>query len=113
MHASPDITLSTQRPCSETTLQRITKPRRRIRRLFQEQFIDRWGRPHLTIRERALCTIATDVLNGTLDESFRLHVDLALRDGAGMAQIRAVLLLVAEFGIAKAWQAYRALSEFA
>ncbi len=57
----------------------------------------------------ALCTIATDVLNGTLDESFALHVDSALGHGAGMAQVRAVLVLVAEFGIANAWQAYRVL----
>jgi hypothetical protein len=30
-----------------------------------------------------------------------------------MTQVRAVLLLLAEFGIAKAWRAYRALSEVA
>jgi 4-carboxymuconolactone decarboxylase len=53
------------------------------------------------------------VLNGTLDESFRLHVDLALGDGAEAAQIRAVLLLVAEYGVTKSWRAYCALSEFA
>lgn len=70
------------------------------------------GRPGLTVRERALCTLATDVLNSTLDESFRL-LDLALTHGAGMTQVRAVLLLLAEFGIAKAWRAYRALSEVA
>jgi len=31
--------------------------------------------------------------------------------GAGRAQINAVLLLVAEYGIAKAWRAYRALGD--
>jgi 4-carboxymuconolactone decarboxylase len=109
---TPDAGLTTHRALDSTTLQRITKLDTEFADFFQKQFIDRWGRSDLTVRERALCTIATDVLNGTLDESFRLHVDLALGDGAGMAQIRAVLLLVAEFGIAKAWQAYRALSEF-
>lgn len=79
-------------------------------RFLHDQFVQRWGRPDLTVRERALCTIATDVLNGTLDESFRLHVGLALDHGAEMAQVRAVLLLLAEFGIAKVWRAFRTLS---
>jgi 4-carboxymuconolactone decarboxylase len=96
-----------------TTWQRLTSLDAEFAGFFQEQFKDRWGRPDLTVRERALCTIASDVLNGTLDESFRLHVDLALGHGADMAQVRAVLLLVAEFGIAKAWRAYRALGEIA
>jgi 4-carboxymuconolactone decarboxylase len=43
-------------------------------------------------------------------ERFALHVALALAAGAGEAQVRAVLLLVAEYGIGKAWRAYRALS---
>lgn len=94
-----------------STLQRLTSLDADFAGFFQGQFKDRWGRPDLTVRERALCTIATDVLNGTLDESFRLHVELALGHGAEMAQVRAVLLLVAEFGIAKAWRAYRALNE--
>jgi alkylhydroperoxidase/carboxymuconolactone decarboxylase family protein YurZ len=96
-----------------TTRQRLTSLDAKFADFFQAQFQNRWGRPDLTVRERALCTIATDVLNGTLDESFRLHVDLALGDGADVAQVRAVLLLVAEFGIAKAWRAYRALNEIA
>lgn len=74
-----------------------------------DQMTERWNRPGLSLRERALCTIATDVCQGTLDESFRMHVDLARAHGAGDEPIRAVLLLVAEFGIAKAWRAYRAL----
>lgn len=109
----PDAHLTRHHTLDSTTLQRITMLDAEFADFFQAQFVDRWGRPDLTVRERALCTIATDVLNGTLDESFRLHVDLALGDGAGMAQIRAALLLVAEFGIAKAWHAYRALSELA
>jgi 4-carboxymuconolactone decarboxylase len=109
----PDTHPTSQRDLDSKTLHRIATLDAEFADFFQTQFMDRWERPDLTVRERALCTIATDVLNGTLDESFRLHVDLALGDGAGMAQIRAVLLLVAEFGIAKAWQAYRALGEFA
>ena len=44
-----------------------------------------------------------------LDESFSLHIELALAAGAGHEEVRGVLLLVAEYGIAKAWRAYRAL----
>jgi 4-carboxymuconolactone decarboxylase len=74
------------------------------------QYKERWASGDLSPRERALAWVATDVLNQTLDESFALHVDLALAAGAGEAQVRAVLLLVAEYGIGKAWRAYRALS---
>jgi 4-carboxymuconolactone decarboxylase len=63
------------------------------------------------VRERALCTIAADVVNGTLDASFALHVRVALGAGAGEEQVRAVLLIVAEYGIAKSWRAYAALGE--
>lgn len=93
-----------------SALQRIVGLDEDFAQFLDDQFVQRWGRPDLTVRERALCTIATDVLNGTLDESFRLHVGLALDHGAEMAQVRAVLLLVAEFGVGKAWRAYRALS---
>jgi alkylhydroperoxidase/carboxymuconolactone decarboxylase family protein YurZ len=73
------------------------------------QYNQRWGSGELSQRERALACIAVDVLNQTLDESFALHVDLAFAAGAGDEQVRAVLLLVAEYGIAKSWRAYRAL----
>ncbi len=78
---------------------------------YHQQFVDRWARPELSIRERALTTLATDVLNQTLDDSFALHLDIALSHGAEIEQIRAVLLLVAEFGITKSWRAYRALRD--
>jgi 4-carboxymuconolactone decarboxylase len=77
---------------------------------FTDQFNQRWRSGDLSPRERALACIAADVLNQTLDESFALHVDLATAAGASEEQIRAVLLLVAEYGIAKAWRAYRALA---
>jgi alkylhydroperoxidase/carboxymuconolactone decarboxylase family protein YurZ len=77
-----------------------------------EQFNQRWnGDDEPSARERALSCLAADVLNQTLDESFALHVHLATASGAGREQINAVLLLVAEYGIAKAWRAYRALGD--
>jgi alkylhydroperoxidase/carboxymuconolactone decarboxylase family protein YurZ len=77
-----------------------------------EQFNQRWnGDDELSARERALSCLAADVLNQTLDESFALHVHLATAAGAGRTQINGVLLLVAEYGIAKAWRAYRALGD--
>ena len=78
---------------------------------FADQFNQRWSGDDLSPRERALACLAADVLNQTLDESFALHVDLATAAGAGPEQIDAVLLLVAEYGMAKVWRAYRALRE--
>jgi 4-carboxymuconolactone decarboxylase len=75
-----------------------------------QQFAERWGRGNLTVRERALATIAVDVMHGTLDDSLRLHLGLALADGTGEEQVRAVLLLLSEFGLAKTWRAYSALN---
>jgi 4-carboxymuconolactone decarboxylase len=83
----------------------------RFAAFYRDQFNGRWTRPGLSVRERALATIATDVLNGTLDHSLRLHVTLALTNGAGEEQIRAVILQVAESGIGKAWRAFPALKE--
>jgi 4-carboxymuconolactone decarboxylase len=80
---------------------------------FANQFNQRWGSDELSPRERALTCLAADVLNQTLDESLSLHIDLAVAAGAGHEQIRAVLLLVAEYGIAKAWRAFRALTSVA
>ena len=77
---------------------------------FTNQFNQRWNSGDVSPRERALAFLAADVVNQTLDESFTLHADLATAAGAGREQINAVLLLVAEFGIAKAWRAYRALA---
>lgn len=75
-----------------------------------DQYNQRWCSGDLSARERALACIAADVVNQTVDESFALHIDLAVAAGAGDEQVRAVLLLVAEYGIAKAWRAYRALT---
>ena len=75
-----------------------------------DQYNQRCDSGDLSLRERFLACIAADVLNQTLDESFSLHVDLALAAGAGQEQIRAVLLLVAEYGVATSWRAHRALA---
>jgi alkylhydroperoxidase/carboxymuconolactone decarboxylase family protein YurZ len=72
-----------------------------------------WGEGSLSQRERALACLAMDVLNQTLDDVFELHLGLAVAAGAGTAQIRAVLLMVAEYGTARAWRAYRALHRWA
>lgn len=77
---------------------------------FATQFEQRWESNDLSPRERALACLATDVLNQTLEESFALHVKLATAAGATTEQIRGVLLLVAEYGVAKAWRAYRVLA---
>lgn len=104
-----------QRPSHADLPEQITEEVRRLddefAALLEEQFADRWRRGNLTVRERALCTIAADVVNGTLDESFALHVQLALGAGASEEQVRAVLLIVAEYGIAKSWRAYAALGD--
>jgi 4-carboxymuconolactone decarboxylase len=71
-----------------------------------------WNRPHLSHRERAYLSLAADVCHQTLDESFRLHVDLALKSGASQEQVRAVLRFLAEFGMAKAWRAFEALAKY-
>ncbi|GIH18883.1 carboxymuconolactone decarboxylase family protein [Rugosimonospora africana] len=73
-----------------------------------------WGEGSLTPRERALIRVATDVLNNqTVDETFELHLGLAVAAGAGTPQLRAVLLLTAEYGTARAWHAYQALRRWA
>jgi 4-carboxymuconolactone decarboxylase len=77
---------------------------------FASQFNQRWDSgADLSPRERALACLAVDVLTQTLTESFDLHLDLAVQAGATRATINAVLLLVAEYGMAKAWQALRTI----
>jgi 4-carboxymuconolactone decarboxylase len=91
------------------TVEALTDLDEQFAEFVANQYHQRWGSGDLSQRERALACIAVDVLNQTLDESFSLHIDLAFDAGAGDEQVRAVLLLVAEYGIAKAWRAYRAL----
>jgi alkylhydroperoxidase/carboxymuconolactone decarboxylase family protein YurZ len=76
---------------------------------YRGQFAERWGRGGLNSRERALATLAVDVMYQTLDEPFALHLDLARRAGAGETQIRQVITLISEYGTSRAWRAFRAL----
>ncbi|WP_063051847.1 carboxymuconolactone decarboxylase family protein [Nocardia arthritidis] len=64
----------------------------------------------LTIRERAFATMSVDVHYQTLEETFQAHVDRALGGGASAEDVRAVLRFNAQFGVTKAWRAWKALN---
>jgi alkylhydroperoxidase/carboxymuconolactone decarboxylase family protein YurZ len=64
----------------------------------------------LTERERAFATMSIDVHYQTLEETFQTHVDRALRAGATHNDVRAALRFNAQFGVTRAWQAWRALN---
>jgi 4-carboxymuconolactone decarboxylase len=89
----------------------LTQLHPRFAEFAVEQTEQGWSDGALTARERSLACLATDVLHQTLDESFHLHVRLAIAAGADRPAIEAVLLLVAEYGLAKAWRAFRALAQ--
>jgi alkylhydroperoxidase/carboxymuconolactone decarboxylase family protein YurZ len=63
----------------------------------------------LTVRERAFSTMSIDVHYQTLDESFRTHIGRALGAGATPDDVRAVLRFNSQFGMTRAWQAWKAL----
>ncbi|MFI6478734.1 carboxymuconolactone decarboxylase family protein [Nonomuraea sp. NPDC050663] len=75
----------------------------------EDQLAQRWARPGLTVRERAIACVAVDVLYQTLGESLRLHAELARGAGAGEETLRDLFRGMAEFGLARAWAAARAL----
>ncbi|TCO55901.1 carboxymuconolactone decarboxylase family protein [Actinocrispum wychmicini] len=64
----------------------------------------------LTVRERAFATMSIDVHYQTLEETFRAHVGRALSGGASPEDVRAVLRFNAQFGVTKAWRAWKALN---
>ncbi|GGL12635.1 carboxymuconolactone decarboxylase [Sphaerisporangium melleum] len=66
----------------------------------------------LTIRERAFTTMSVDVHYQTLDETFRIHTGRALGAGASHDDVRAVLRFTAQFGVTRAWQAWKALNAY-
>ncbi len=70
-----------------------------------------WQRCHLSIKERALLSIAADVSNQTLGEPFAYHVRLALGHAATIEQIRDTIRFVAEFSFTKAWEALAHLNQ--
>ncbi|QFY08866.1 dehydrogenase [Nonomuraea phyllanthi] len=75
----------------------------------EEQLAQRWARPGLSVRERAIACLVVDVCYQTLGESLRLHAALARSAGATDDTLRDLVRGVAEFGMARSWAAARAL----
>ncbi|MFG3437582.1 carboxymuconolactone decarboxylase family protein [Nonomuraea sp. NPDC047897] len=75
----------------------------------EDQLAQRWARPHISVRERAIACLVVDVFYQTLGESLHLHAELARAAGATDDTLRDLLRGVAEFGLPKAWAAARAL----
>ncbi|GAA3431062.1 carboxymuconolactone decarboxylase family protein [Kutzneria kofuensis] len=64
----------------------------------------------LSERERGLVSLSVDVHYGTLGDTFRIHVDRALRGGASPDDVRAALRFNAQFGVTRAWEAWLVLN---
>ncbi|WP_280239895.1 carboxymuconolactone decarboxylase family protein [Nocardia abscessus] len=75
----------------------------------EDQFAQRWARPYLSVRERALACLVVDIFYQTLGASLHLHAELARADGATEETFRDLIRGVAEFGLARAWAAAAAL----
>jgi alkylhydroperoxidase/carboxymuconolactone decarboxylase family protein YurZ len=76
----------------------------------EEQLAQRWARPHLSVRERALACLVVDVFYQTLGESFRIHTQLAKAAGASEETLQDLLRAAGEFGLARAWSAARIMA---
>jgi alkylhydroperoxidase/carboxymuconolactone decarboxylase family protein YurZ len=63
----------------------------------------------LTERERGFVSLSVDVHYQTLAETFRIHVDRALRGGASREDVRAALRFLVSFGVTRAWRGWIAL----
>ncbi|KZS83113.1 carboxymuconolactone decarboxylase family protein [Mycobacterium persicum] len=68
-----------------------------------------WSEDRLSMRERAIMALTSDVALQTLDESYRRHVELALDAGLGKDGVRDVVRFCAEHGIARVAAALRTL----
>ncbi|MBG0831515.1 carboxymuconolactone decarboxylase family protein [Planomonospora sp. ID67723] len=75
----------------------------------EDQLAQRWARPHLSIRERAIACLTVDVIYQTLGPSLRLHAELARSAGATDETFRDLIRGLAEFGLCRAWAAADAL----
>ncbi|MEU4704485.1 carboxymuconolactone decarboxylase family protein [Nonomuraea dietziae] len=75
----------------------------------EDQLAQRWTRPHLSVRERALACLVVDVFYQTLGPSLRLHAELVREAGATEETLRDLLRGVAEFGMPRAWAAAQVL----
>ncbi|KZS57459.1 dehydrogenase [Mycobacterium ostraviense] len=78
------------------------------------EFVDRqlswaWSEDRLSMRERAIMALTSDVALRALDESFRRHVEIALDAGLGKDGVRDVVRFCAEHGIARVAAALRTL----
>ncbi|TMR89766.1 carboxymuconolactone decarboxylase family protein [Nonomuraea basaltis] len=75
----------------------------------EDQFAQRWARPYLSVRERAIACLVVDVFYQTLGPSLCLHAELARSAGATDETLRDLLRGVAEFGMPRVWAAAAAL----
>jgi alkylhydroperoxidase/carboxymuconolactone decarboxylase family protein YurZ len=64
----------------------------------------------LTERERGFASMSIDVHYQTLEETFEAHIGRALRGGATIEDLRAVLRFNAQFGVTRAWRGWKALN---
>ncbi|MQY24094.1 carboxymuconolactone decarboxylase [Nocardia macrotermitis] len=66
------------------------------------------GPDTLTVRERAFATMSIDIYYQTLGDTFRIHIQRAFGGGATIDDVRDVLRFDAQFGVTRAWQAWKA-----
>jgi alkylhydroperoxidase/carboxymuconolactone decarboxylase family protein YurZ len=70
------------------------------------------GPDTLTERERGFASMSIDVHYQTLEETFEAHIGRALRGGASVEDVRAVLRFNAQFGVTRAWRGWKALNAY-
>jgi alkylhydroperoxidase/carboxymuconolactone decarboxylase family protein YurZ len=70
------------------------------------------GPDTLTERERGFASMSIDVHYQTLEETFEAHIGRALRGGATVEDVRAVLRFNAQFGVTRAWRGWKALNAY-
>jgi alkylhydroperoxidase/carboxymuconolactone decarboxylase family protein YurZ len=70
------------------------------------------GPDPLTERERGFASMSIDVHYQTLEETFEAHIGRALRGGATVEDVRAVLRFNAQFGVTRAWRGWKALNAY-
>ncbi|WP_406276222.1 carboxymuconolactone decarboxylase family protein [Nocardia sp. NBC_00881] len=76
----------------------------------EAQLTQRWTRPHLSVRERALACLVVDIFYQTLGPSLQLHSRIARAAGATDQTLDNLLRATAEFGLPRTWAAAHALA---
>jgi alkylhydroperoxidase/carboxymuconolactone decarboxylase family protein YurZ len=76
----------------------------------EHQLAQRWARPYLSVRERALACLVTDIFHQTLGSSFRIHLRIARAAGATDRTLDDLLCATGEFGLARSWSAAHVLA---